>query len=115
MFALEMTPGVSESEDLSALPDARAEEAFIELQRTYERLGVERLRRLADLERRRIHEREGHLSITAWLVARFTMGWGQAKGLALQARALPQMPLVREALAAEGDLHLRIGTVGQGP
>jgi hypothetical protein len=101
MFALEMTPEVSGSEDLSALPDARAEEAFIELQRAIEQLQVERLRRLADLERRRIHEREGHLSITAWLVARFTMGWGQAKRLALQARALSQMPLVGSALAAE--------------
>jgi hypothetical protein len=102
MFALEVAPSeVPEVEDLVSLPDAAALDGFIEVQRTCERIQVERLRRLADLERRGIHERDGFLSITAWLVARFAMGWGQAKALRSQARALHQMPLVREALEAE--------------
>ena len=50
------------SEVLPDLPDARVEEDFSELQHVAELLEVERLRRLADLERRRVFERDGHLS-----------------------------------------------------
>ena len=47
------------AEVMTDLPDARAEEDFAELQRTGELLEMERLRRLADLERRRAFERDG--------------------------------------------------------
>ncbi len=40
------------AEELGELPDARAEDDFAELQRACELLEVERLRRLADLDRR---------------------------------------------------------------
>jgi hypothetical protein len=48
--------------ELTSLPDALAEQEFAALHQLTERLGAERLRRLHDLERRRIHERDGHLS-----------------------------------------------------
>src|SRR5712691_12545487 len=67
------------SETLSDLPDARAEEDFAELHRAIELLEMERLRRLADIERRRVFERDGHLSAASWLAASFKVGWGAAR------------------------------------
>ena len=58
------------SESLADLPDARIEEDFAELHRSVEQLEVERLRRLAEIERRRLFERDGHLSAASWLVRR---------------------------------------------
>jgi len=59
---------------LAELPDARLEEDFAEL------LEAERLRRLAEIDRRRIFARDGHLSAASWLVDRFRMAWDAAKG-----------------------------------
>ena len=81
-------------------PDARVEEEFVNLHRAIEALQVERLRRLADLDRRRIHERDGHLSTAAWLVATFGLAWGTAREQVRVARALEQMPETRRALDA---------------
>ena len=53
------------AEVLPELPDARVEEDFAELQRVAELLEVERLRRLAQLDRRRVFERDGQLSVTS--------------------------------------------------
>src|SRR3954453_18855767 len=50
------------AERLPELPDARIEEDFAELQRACELLEVERLRRLAEIDRRRLYERDGYLS-----------------------------------------------------
>jgi hypothetical protein len=86
------------TEVLPELPDARAEEDFSELQRASELLEVERLRRLADLERRRVFERDGHLSVAAWLVSTFKVGWGVARDQVRVARALKEMPQTRRAL-----------------
>ena len=63
------------TEDLAALPDARAEDEFAELQRAAERLEAERLRRLANLDRRALYRRDGHLSAASWLVTAFRIGW----------------------------------------
>jgi hypothetical protein len=90
-------------EDLGSLPDARAEEDFEELQRGLEALEVERLRRLGDLRRRRIHERDGHASMVSWLASRFRMAFGMAAQLVRLATALEVMPLTRRALSA-GDI-----------
>ena len=90
---------------LPELPDARAEEDFSELQRASELLETERLRRLADLERRRVFERDGHLSVAAWLVSRFKMAWGAARDQVRMARALDEMQETRRALDA-GDVSL---------
>jgi hypothetical protein len=51
------------TEVLPELPDARVEEDFSELWRAVELAQVELLRRLADLDRRRVFERDGHLSV----------------------------------------------------
>jgi hypothetical protein len=93
------------SEVLVDLPDARAEEEFCELQRVSELLEAERLRRLADVDRRGLFARDGHLSVASWLADRFRMTWGTARGSARTARALEQMPVTRHALEA-GDVSL---------
>ena len=59
------------AEVLASVPDARLEEDLVELHGVLEQLETERLR-LAELSRRRIFERDGHLSAAGWLVARAT-------------------------------------------
>jgi hypothetical protein len=86
------------AESLAELPDARIEEDFTELQGAIEQLEVERLRRLAELDRRRLFERDGHLSATAWVAARFRVAWGSARGDVRIARGLEEMPLTRAGL-----------------
>ncbi len=88
------------SEILPELPDARIEEDFAELHRVTEQLEVERLRRLAEIERRGIFSRDGHLSVVAWLAAGFNVAWGASREQVRIARALQQMPRTCEALAA---------------
>jgi hypothetical protein len=92
-------------ETTAELPDARLEEDFAELQAASGRLEAERLRRLAELERRRCFERDGHLSVASWLSARFGMAWGSARRDVHLARALEAMPLARRALE-DGDVPL---------
>lgn len=85
------------SEEVSELPDARVEEDFGELQAAVEALEAERLRRLAEIDRRRSFERDGYLSAAAWLAGRFRVAWSDARrGVAL-ARGLDRMPRVRRA------------------
>ncbi len=85
------------SEEVSGLPDARVEEDFGELQAAVEALEAERLRRLAEIDRRRSFERDGYLSAAAWLAGRFRVAWTDARrGVAL-ARGLDRMPRVRRA------------------
>jgi Domain of unknown function (DUF222) len=93
------------SEVLSELPDARIEEDFAELHRTVEQLEAERLRRLAEIERRRLFEHDGHLSVAAWLVATFKVAWGIAREHVRVARALDEMPATRRAVE-NGDVSL---------
>lgn len=91
------------AEVLPELPDARIEEDFSELQRIAELLEVERLRRLAELDRRRLFERDGHLSAASWLASTHRVSWGAARDQVCTARALEEMPKTRRALEA-GDL-----------
>ncbi len=98
------------NEALGELPDARIEQDFAELHRVMEVLEVERLRRLAELDRRRFHARDGHLSTASWLAARFRMAWGAARGDARVARALEHMPATRRALA-DGTVSLHAARV----
>jgi hypothetical protein len=93
------------SETLPDLPDARIEEDFAELQRTVELLEVERLRRLAEIERRRLFERDGHLSAASWLASTYKVAWGTARDHVRIARALEEMPVTHEALEA-GELSM---------
>jgi hypothetical protein len=93
------------AESLTELSDARIEEDFGELQRAVELLEAERLRRLAEIDRRRLYERDGHLSAAAWLATRFKVAWGAAREHVQIARALEQMPETRNALDA-GDVSM---------
>jgi hypothetical protein len=88
------------AETLAELPDARVEEDFEELHRAIEQLETERARRLAEIDRRRFFERDGHLSTAAWLVRRLNLAWGAAKDLVRVARELERMPATRRALEA---------------
>jgi hypothetical protein len=90
---------------LPELPDARIEEEFAELQRSLELLEVERLRRLAEIDRRRLFERDGHLSAASWLAVRHRMAWGTARYQVRVGRALEEMPRTRAALE-DGDVSL---------
>jgi len=93
------------SETLAELPDARLEEDFAELHRAGEVLEAERLRRLAELDRRRTFERDGHLSAAAWLASAFKVAWGMARDQVRMARGLEDMPGTRRALD-EGEISM---------
>lgn len=93
------------SETLAELPDARIEEDFAELQRASELIDGQRLRRLAEIDRRASYQRDGHLSATAWLASAFKVSWGKARDELRVARALEEMPETRRALD-EGDLSM---------
>ncbi|HZB03160.1 MAG TPA: DUF222 domain-containing protein [Actinomycetota bacterium] len=71
---------------LANLPDARIEEDFTELQRAAELIDAERLRRLAEIDRRATFRRDGHLSSASWLAGRFKMSWGHARDQVRMAR-----------------------------
>ena len=98
------------AEALPQLPDARIEEDFAELHRAAELIELERLRRLAEIDRRRLFERDGHLSAAAWLASAFKMALGTARTSTTVARALDEMPLTRRALES-GDLSLSAARV----
>src|SRR6266550_946082 len=98
------------AEVLPELPDARIEEDFAELHRMGELLELERLRRLAEIERRGLFGRDGHLSAASWLAERFGVAWGSARGAVRTARALDHMPVTRDALQA-GDLSMSAARV----
>ena len=70
-----------------------------------ELLEVERLRRLAEIERRGLHERDGFLSAAAWLASRFKVAWGVAREHVRIARALDEMPVTQRALE-EGEVSM---------
>ena len=93
------------AESLAELPDARIEEEFAELQRCLQALEVERLRRLAEIDRRGVFARDGYLSCVAWLGARCDLAWGEASGGVRTARALQAMPETMRALA-KGEVSL---------
>jgi hypothetical protein len=87
-------------EALQEHPDDRIEEDFAELQRAVDQLDAERLRRLAEIDRRRLYERDGHLSAASWLVASHRVGWGIAREHVRLSRALGEMPATRGWLDA---------------
>jgi hypothetical protein len=93
------------AEDIGELPDARIEEDFAELQRACELLELERLRRLAEIDRRRLFERDGHLSSASWLARSHRVSWGTARSEVRTARALEEMPATARALA-DGEISL---------
>lgn len=101
MSELRSTIDALRAEVLAELPDAVIEEDFAELHHAVEQLETERLRRLAEIERRRLFERDGHLSVASWLANTFKVAWGMARENVRTARALEDMPLTRRALEEE--------------
>jgi hypothetical protein len=97
-------------EGLTRVPDVVAEKDFAELQQAAQSLETERLRRLADLDRRGLHRRDGHLSTVSWLAHGFRVGWGAAHQQVRMARNLSRMPETRRALD-DGDLSLSAARV----
>jgi Domain of unknown function (DUF222)/HNH endonuclease len=98
------------AEALECLAEARVEEDFDELTRAMEALELERLRRLAELDRRQVWARDGHLSAVAWLAGRSRTSWGEARAQVRIARSLAEMPLTRRA-AEDGELSLSAARV----
>jgi Domain of unknown function (DUF222) len=90
---------------LPQLPDARVEENFAELQRAAELLDAERLRHLAEIDRRRLYERDGYLSAASWLAASHKVAWGIAREQVRVARAFEDMPQTRRAMEV-GDISM---------
>ncbi|MFN2544696.1 MAG: DUF222 domain-containing protein, partial [Actinomycetota bacterium] len=88
------------SEDLAEQPNARLEDDFLELHGGSEIMDLERLRRLAAIDRRRTYERNGSLSTTAWLISELKMAPGIARQQVRMARALEEMPETVAALEA---------------
>jgi hypothetical protein len=86
------------AEVVASMPDARLEQDFEELHAAVEALEGERLRRLAEIERRKLFERDGFLSSVSWLAHRFRLGHGQAKDSVLLARGLRRSDGVRTAV-----------------
>ena len=70
-----------------------------------ELLEAERLRRLAEIDRRGLYAHDGHLSTASWLAATHRMTWGAARTCVRVARALEQMPRTRAALQ-DGEISL---------
>ena len=93
-------------ETLVSLPDARIEEDFAEIRRIVDQLELEAHRRLAEIERRRLFERHGHLSAAGWLASAFKMSWGVASDHVRVARALDEMPATRVAVEAGGNARV---------
>lgn len=75
-----------------------------------ELLEVERLRRLAEIERRRVFQCGGHLSAASWLASTYKVAWGAARDHVRTARALEEMPQTRQALE-EGELSMSAAKV----
>ena len=92
------------SDTLAELPDALIEEDFSELQRAGEQLEVERLRRLAEIDRRRTFEHDGYLPAASWLVGTFR-GRGGSDPLSgrPEARSFELTPGRRARARAEGE------------
>jgi hypothetical protein len=97
-------------DELPDLPDALLEEDFGELQRAVEQLETERLRRLAEIERRAMHERDGHLSCASWLVSKHRVSWREAHEQVRLARALEVMPATARAIE-RGEVSLSAARV----
>lgn len=86
--------------DLRVVSDDELASYLDDLERTDRFVDAERARALAELERREVFARDGHLSLASWMVARHGVGPSTAAGHVRMARALEQMPVAADALAS---------------
>jgi hypothetical protein len=89
----------SPAADVLALSDVELAVRLDELERVTRATEAERARCLAEIERRGLHARDGHLSAAAWLAQRHGMSQGSAEARVRAARSLEEMPRAAEALA----------------
>ena len=86
--------------DLRAASDDELASYLDDLERTDRFVDAERARAVAELERRQVFARDGHLSLASWMVARHGVAPSTAAGHVRMARALEQMPVAADALAS---------------
>jgi hypothetical protein len=87
-------------EDLLYLSNDEVEEGYAEIHQAASAMEAKRLSWLAEVDERRTWAARGHLSTVSWLAQRFGIGRGAAAADTRTARALKDMPAVREALAS---------------
>jgi hypothetical protein len=87
------------AQDLRALGDDDLASDLDEIERVVRVLEGERARRLAEFERRRAHENDGFLSVSAWLVARHRVAPSTATRRIRMARSLEAMPQAAQAFS----------------
>jgi hypothetical protein len=87
------------AQDLRSLADDDLASDLDEIERVVRVLEAERARRLAEFERRRAHENDGFLSVSAWLVARHRVAPSTATRRIRMARSLDAMPQAAEAFS----------------
>ena len=87
-------------DDLRYRSDEELEDDFAELERAARLLYAERLRRLAEIDRRATYRRDGHLSTSSWFAHRHRVSYQTAARQVRFARALARMPGTRKALAS---------------
>jgi Domain of unknown function (DUF222) len=86
--------------DLRAISDDELASYLDDLERTDRFVDAERARAVAELERRQVFARDGHLSLASWMVARHGVAPSTAAGHVRMARALEQMPVAADALSS---------------
>jgi hypothetical protein len=89
-----------QGEDLTQESDGELKDSFEKLQRAGELIEAERLRRIAEIDRRRCFQGEGYLSTQSWLMDRHRVSGSSASHDVRTARSLRQMPATTEALAS---------------
>ncbi|MFL5799164.1 MAG: DUF222 domain-containing protein [Actinomycetota bacterium] len=89
--------------ELRYLGDGEVVDLLTEVRGAMSALAAEDARILAEIERREIFSRDGHLSITSWVESRFHTSFSEAAKGVRMARGLEQMPATKEALA-EGEV-----------
>lgn len=86
--------------DLRAVSDDELVSYLDDLERTDRFVDAERGRTVAELERREVFARDGHLSLASWMASRHGVAPSTAASHVRMARALEQMPVAAEALAS---------------
>jgi Domain of unknown function (DUF222) len=89
--------------DDAVLSDDQLVADLDDVEHAMRQLEVVRARRLAELERRQVWSRDGHLSVVSWLASRHRLSHAVAASHTRTARALEQMPVMAQAFAA-GDV-----------
>jgi hypothetical protein len=97
--SLESAIGELAASDLRRWPDEDLERGIVALQRVVDRLAMERLRLVAEMNRRKTFVRDGHVSASTWLAERNRTTFGAAKRDVAMAAALEEMPATRAAVA----------------